>query len=148
MCSCAFLSCSALLAQTNTQSISSFYLGPSRRRQVAGKGLVWGSTPGMGNPWSAGVAVCSPETWRGQEGDITRTVLPCFTLTLLVRAMCIQRFSDYGRKNVNLYLCCIATVTKATKPYVPVFQEIINKVTLFLNHLLCQDAETENSHFC
>lgn len=55
--------------------------------------------------------------------------------------MCTQSFSDYDRKNVNLYLCCIAAVTKATKPYAPVFQEMINKVTPFLNYLLHRDAE-------
>lgn len=92
------------------------------------------------------MAACSAETWRGLGGYITKTALPSFTLTLLVHAMCTQSFSDYDRKNVNL--CCIATVTKATKPYAPGFQEMINKVTLFLNHLLHRDAEeTANSLF-
>lgn len=53
--------------------------------------------------------------------------------------MCTQSFSDYDRKNVNL--CCVATVTKATEPYAPVFQEMINKVTRFLKHLPQWDVE-------
>lgn len=53
--------------------------------------------------------------------------------------MCTQSFSDYDRKNVNL--CCVATVTKATEPYAPVFQEMINKVTRFLKRLPQWDVE-------
>lgn len=125
-----------------------FPLGPSRRRQESGKGLVRKSTPGTRHPWSAGMAACSAETWRGLGGYITKTALPCFTLTSLVHASCTQSFSYYDRKNVNLSLCCIATVTKTTKPYAPVFQGMINKVTPFLNHLLHWDAEeAANSPF-
>lgn len=62
--------------------------------------------------------------------------------------LCAPSVSDYDKKNVNLYLCCTATVTRTTKPYAPVFQEMINKVTPFLNHLLRWDAEeTANSLF-
>lgn len=35
----------------------------------------------------------------------------------------------------------MATVTKATEPYAPVFQEMINKVTRFLKHLPQWDVE-------
>lgn len=125
-----------------------FPFGPSGMRRAPGRGLVRESTPGMWCPWSAGVAACSSETWRGQGKCITKTVLPCFTLTLLVHAMCTRSFSDYDKKNVKS-LCCIATVTEATKPYAPVFQEMINKVTPFLSHLLHWHAEeTVNSPSC
>lgn len=100
----------------------------------------------------------SLECWSGSvlcwdvertAGYIAKTAWLCFTLTLLVHSMCTQNFLDFDRKNVNLYLCCIATITKATKPYAPVLQEMINKVTPFLNHLLHQDVEEiADSLFC
>lgn len=56
-------------------------------------------------------------------------LLPCLSI------LCAHRIFRIWQEKCES-LCCIATVIKATKPYAPVFQWIISKVTQFLNHLL------------